>query len=433
MSYGYPQQGYGQQYPPQGQPPFQQQQPYQQQQGYGAPPGPPPGHSPYPQQHGGYGAPPGPPPGHHPSQSFGAPPPGPPPGQYGAPQFGAPPGPPPGQYGQPQAQYGSGPPAPPSMGYVPGQVAPMDMSRQADDLRKAMKGFGTDEKALIAILAPMDPLQAAGVRQAFAQRHRRDLIKDIESETSGYFRDGLVAMVRGPLEQDVVNANKAIKGFGTKESILNDVLLGRSNADLNAIKAHYHHVYHKSLESDVKGDLSMKTERLFDMVLAARRNEESSPVIPQQIEADVSELYRATEGSKIGCDQVAVCAVLTQRSDGQLRAISQAYRQKYHRELAEVLKKNFSGHMEDALLYILFNAEDRAKHDAQLLEAAMAGMGTKDDLLVNRIVRIHWDKHRMSQARGAYRHFFQRDLADRIRGETRGDYEKLMVAIVQSA
>lgn len=430
MSYGYPQQGYGQQYPTQGQPPYQQQQPYGQQ-SYGAPPpGPPPGHSPYPQQHGGYGAPPGPPMGHHPSQSFNAPPgppPGPPPGQYGAP--------PPGQqYGQPQyGGYSSGPPAPPSMGYVPGQVAPMDMSRQADDLRKAMKGFGTDEKALIAILAPMDPLQAAGVRQAFAQRHRRDLIKDIESETSGYFRDGLVAMVRGPLEQDVVNANKAIKGFGTKESILNDVLLGRSNADMNAIKAHYHHVYHKSLESDVKGDLSMKTERLFDMVLAARRNEESSPVIPQQIEADVSELYRATEGSKIGCDQVAVCAVLTQRSDGQLRAISQAYRQKYHRELAEVLKKNFSGHMEDALLFILLNAEDRAKHDAQLLEAAMAGMGTKDDLLVNRIVRIHWDKHRMSQARGAYRHFFQRDLADRIRGETRGDYEKLMVATVQSA
>jgi annexin A7/11 len=39
----------------------------------------------------------------------------------------------------------------------------------------------------------------------------------------------------------------------------------------------------------------------------------------------------------------------------------------------------------------------------------------------------------MSQARGAYKHFFQRDLADRIRGETRGDYEKLMVATVQSA
>ncbi|CAD0112497.1 unnamed protein product [Aureobasidium uvarum] len=432
MSYGYPQQGYGQQYPPQGQTPYQQQQPY------GAPPGPPQGHSPYPQQHGGYGAPQAllwaiirrnrlapllvPRQGSTELlQDSSVPRQAPPPGQYGQPQYGAP------------AQYGSGPPAPPSPGYVPGQVAPMDMSRQADDLRKAMKGFGTDEKALIAILAPLDPLQAAGVRQAFNQRHRRDLLKDIESETSGYFRDGLMAIARGPLEQDVLNANKAIKGFGTKESILNDVLLGRSNADLNAIKAHYHHVYHKSLESDVKSDLSMKTERLFDMVLAARRNEESSPVIPQQIEADITELYRATEGSKIGADQVSVCAIITQRSDGQLRAISQAYRQKYHRELAEVLKKNFSGHMEEALLHVLLSAEDRAKHDAQLLESAMEGMGTKDDLLVNRIVRIHWDKHRMSQARGAYRHFFQRDLADRIRGETRGDYEKLMVAIVQSA
>lgn len=309
----------------------------------------------------------------------------------------------------------------------------MDMSRQADDLRKAMKGFGTDERALIAILAPLDPLQAAGVRQAFNQRHRRDLLKDLESETSGYFRDGLLALARGPLEQDALNVNKAIKGLGTKEGILNDVLLSRSNADMNAIKAHYRHMYGRSLESDVKGDLSLKTERLFDMVLSARRNEESTPVIPQQVDADVTELYRATEGNKIGADQVSVCAVLAQRSDGQLRAISQAYRQKYHRGLEEVLRKNFSGHMEDALLFMLLAAEDRAKHDAQLLEDAMKGLGTKDDLLVNRVVRIHWDRHRMAQARGAYRHFFQRDLADRIRGETRGDYEKLMVACVQSA
>ncbi|KAF2155117.1 Annexin [Myriangium duriaei CBS 260.36] len=428
-----------------GQPPYGQQP-------YGQQPYPPQGgHSPYPPQHNPHGPPPPhgyhqqpPPPGQYgqppPSGQYGQPPPPgqygqpPPPSQYGAPPYGQPQGNQ-GYYGGPPAQggYMSGPPAPPSLGYVPGQLPPMDMSREADAARAAMKGFGTDEKGLIAVMSRLDPLQVEGVKQAFAHRHRRDLIKDIHSETSGYFRDGLIAIARGPLAQDVHNLNDAISGIGTKETVLNDVLLGRSNADMNAIKAAYHRTYKRSLESDVQGDLSMKTERLFNMVLAARRNEDSTPIIPQQVDADVQEVYRATEGQKVGCDQIAVCSILTSKSDGQLRAINQAYQQKYHRSLEEVLKKNFSGHMEDALLFILNNAVDRAKHDASLLEASMAGMGTKDNLLVNRVVRISRDRGRMQQAKAAYRHFYKKELRNRIEGETSGHYERLMVALVDSA
>jgi len=319
------------------------------------------------------------------------------------------------------------------MGYVPGQAAPVDMSREADTVRGAMKGFGTDEKTLIAVLPRLDPLQIAGLKQQYEMRHRRELITDLEKETSGHFRDGLVAIARGPLAQDVFNLNKAIAGMGTKENILNDVLLGRSNADLNAIKGLYQHTYRRSLEADVQGDLSAKTERLFNMILAAHRAEDSAPVMPQQTDADVDNLYRATEGQKMGTDQIMVCSILSSRSDGQIRAISHAYQTKYHRALSEVIKKAFSGHMEDALIFMLSVAEDRAKHDATLLEDSMKGMGTKDDLLVNRVVRIHWDRARMQQANAAYKHFFKKDLAARIKGETRGDYERLMVACVEIA
>lgn len=227
--------------------------------------------------------------------------------------------------------------------------------------------------------------------------------------------------------------NEAIKGLGTKEKMLNDVLLARSNADLNAIKAHYQQMYKKPLESDVRGDLSMKTERLFSMVLAARRQEESAPVIPQQIDQAIRDLYGATEGNKVGADQMTVCSILTSHSDGQIRAISHAYQQKYHRALGDVIKKSFSGHMEDALIFILSAAEDKAKHDADLLEDAMKGAGTKDELLVNRVVMIHWDRQRLSQCKAAYKHFHHKELRSRIQGETRGDYEKLMVACVDSA
>ncbi|QIW94776.1 hypothetical protein AMS68_000294 [Peltaster fructicola] len=421
---------------------------------YGGPPppgqygGPPPPQQGYgaPQQP--YGAGPQAPYGSH--HGHHAPPP--PPGQYGAPPpgpYGQPPtgqyGPPPGQYGHPQGQYGAaqgqyqppqpyaapsqGPAAPPSPGYIPGQTAQYDMTPAADQLRSAMKGFGTDEKALIAVLAPMDALQIAGVKQAFQARHRRDLMKDVRSETGGYFKEALEAVIRGPLEQDCFTIHEAIRGMGTKETALNDTLLGRSNADMNAIKMHYRQMFGRTLEQDVKGDLSMKTERLFEMVMAARRTEESVPVNHQQVEADVNEIYRATEG-KVGSDALLVCSVFSSRSDAQLRAISQVYFDRYRKSLAEVIKKEFSGHMEEALLFILRNAEDRAHHDAELFEEAMKGMGTKESMLIRRIVMIHWDRNRMHQAKGAYHHYYKQELVHRVRGETSGDYGRFLEALV---
>ena len=60
----------------------------------------------------------------------------------------------------------------------------------------------------------------------------------------------------------------------------------------------------------------------------------------------------------------------------------------------------------------------------------MAGAGTKDEALVRRLVMIHWNRDRLQQCKGAYRHFYKRELVDRLKGETSGDYERLCVQIV---
>jgi len=297
----------------------------------------------------------------------------------------------------------------------------------ADLLRKAMKGFGTDEKTLIRILADKDPMQVNAIRIAYHNRHKRHLLNDVQSEVSGWFEEGLCAIIRGPLQQDVVLLRKGTDGPGTKEEILNDVLLGRSNADMNAIKQEFQKTYRTSLESVIKGELSMKTERHFLMVLAANRNEESAPVVPQQIDQDVMDIYRATEG-KTGTDELLVCSIFSQRSNAQIGAIAHTYKQKFTRDLETVIKKEFSGHMERALLHQLRTGTDRAMRDALLLEDAMKGMGTEDRLLVNRVIRVHWDRNHMMQVKGAYQHRFHKSVTSRIRGETSGDYEKLMVA-----
>ncbi|RMD41622.1 hypothetical protein DV735_g3470, partial [Chaetothyriales sp. CBS 134920] len=320
-------------------------------------------------------------------------------------------------------------PTPPSPGYDPRAVAQGDASRDAKALRAAMKGFGTDERALIAILAKPDPLQMGLLRNTYNSILRRDLLSDIESETSGYFRDGLMSLVRGPLAQDVYNVNKAVSGMGTKESLLNDVLIGRTNADIRAIKQTYYNQYHRTMESDIRGDLSMKTEKLFDMILAATRAEEATPIIPQEIERHVGDLYAATIGRSQGADQITVCGILTSRSTGQIRAIAQQFEARYHTTLIKALERRFDGHMEDALVLLIKRASDPAMTDAEQLESAMSGIGTQDFILVQRIVRIHWNRQHLDQVKRAYQHRYKKDLIGRVKGEiSNKHYEALMVA-----
>jgi annexin A7/11 len=86
--------------------------------------------------------------------------------------------------------------------------------------------------------------------------------------------------------------------------------------------------------------------------------------------------------------------------------------------------------MEDALLYQLRHGLDKYMHQAKLLEDAMAGAGTKDHLLVSRVVRVHWDRTNMANVRGAYEQRYRTNLAKRIKGETSGDYERLLLACI---
>lgn len=301
----------------------------------------------------------------------------------------------------------------------------MDMTTTAQELRAAMKGIGTDDNTLIKVLSKLDPLQIAGLRQAYKSRVKRDLEKDINSETSGDYKEALLAIVRGPLLHDAYCVKKAIKGAGTKEHMLNDVLVGRSNADMRAIKAAYHQTFGKDMLLDVADDLSFDTKRHFKMIMAATRNEESSPLYPQQIEQDVNIFHQATKG-KIGAANLQICEILTNRSDGQIRGIAQQCQQSFQKPLDAVIRSQLSGHMEGALLLQLARATDRVMSDATQLEETMEGMGTKDELLIQRVVRAHWNRQHLEQVKGAYRHKYHIALVDRVKGETSGHYKELM-------
>lgn len=293
-----------------------------------------------------------------------------------------------------------------------------------------MKGIGCDEKALIRILTSpkyANPWVMAQLVRDYNTRFIRDLAKDIESETRSDLETTLLALLRGPLETDARVLDKAINRMGTDEDALNDVLLCRSNADLRAIQTEYRRLKNRDLLVDIKGDVGDSLFRLYSMLLAGTRAEDAAPVLPHDIDAKVTELQRATEGT-LGVNAVAVAQVFASSSGPQIAAMADAYRRKYHRDLHHVIEKEFRGDMEDVLLRILQTSQDRAAADAnRLREALIKG---KSRLLAHRVVALYWDRSRLDAAKAAYKSKFGRPLAKDVKELLGGDFEDVMLALV---
>ncbi|PTB35589.1 hypothetical protein M441DRAFT_84485 [Trichoderma asperellum CBS 433.97] len=339
--------------------------------------------------------------------------------------------------------YGAAPygyniqPTPASPGYDPAQklmVQRIDTSADVEALRKAMKGMGCDERALVRVFANhkyQNPWAFQQLRNDYESRFMRDLVKDVKGETRGDFEDALVALIRGPLDHDVYTLDKALDRAGTDEEALMDVLLCRSNADIRAIAAEYRHVKGKDLLAAIKDDVDDTLFRLYSMVLSATRAEDAAPVVPADIDHKITELQRATEGI-IGTNDIAVAQIFTSANAAQLRAMSIAYQHKYHRSLQDVIEREFRGDMEDALLRMLTSAtEDGGKADADALRAPLLKTLQNKKIITYRVLRLYWgDRARLYAAQAAHQKFYHKTLTKELKESLSGDYENLMVALI---
>ncbi|KAG6916109.1 hypothetical protein DXG01_008383 [Tephrocybe rancida] len=349
--------------------------------------------------------------------------------------------PPPGfqQYGElPHLQYNGfmvpNPRAPPRGFGVP-KVDGYNPVADAEAIKKACKGFGTDNTALINTLTKLTPLKMDALAEHYVTTNGKVLVDLLDKETSGYFGMGIHALATGPLAWDVELLYSALAGAGTDEDLLTEILLDRSSEDLYRLTVEFKHRYKEDLAVKIKGDLSGQTEKMFIIALNAHRPVDATPIDNALVEKDVLDLYAAGQ-ARTGTDETTFFNIFLTRSRPHLSAVCHAYNMKY-RSLTKVIKSEFSGHVRTALLFVAEGVKRKRDgkgiwRDAKLIDKAMVGFGTKDKQLVYRMVRAHWVPGRMAAIAEAYQRRTGKTLESRVKSEASGSYEKLMVALLKA-
>lgn len=296
-----------------------------------------------------------------------------------------------------------------------------------DALRKAMKGLGTDEKAIIDILANRTSDQRAHLPKQYKTMFGRDLVSDLKSELTGKFEDVVVAMMYTLPEFDARELRRAMQGAGTDESVLIEILCSRSNEEMKKIKKVYSEIFPgRDLESDISSETSGHFKRVLISLVQANR-EDHAHFNQNDVLKDVQELMDAGE-NRWGTDEAKFNQILVSKARPYVAAVMLAYESQTGKPFEETLKSEMSGDLLESMLAITECIWDTPRYFARRLKKSMAGAGTADHQLIRIVVsRCEIDmgdiKQRFEEENG-------KTLEHWIEHDTSGDYKRMLLALV---
>ncbi|XP_063231391.1 annexin B10 [Bacillus rossius redtenbacheri] len=292
-------------------------------------------------------------------------------------------------------------------------------------LRTAMKGFGTDEQAIIDILTHRSNEQRQEIAKFFTAEYGRNLMEDLESELSGKFEDLIMALMLPPADYLAKELNRAMDGLGTDEHTLVEILCTKNNKEIQEIVDAYERLFDRPLAEHMCSETSGDFRRLLTLIVTGVRNDGS--VDPGKAREQAEQLHASGE-LKVGTDEEVFNRILSHESHQQLRLIFTEYKNVTGRSIEQALESEMSGELLEAMLAIVECVQSPAAYFAKRLHWAMEGMGTRDRTLIRIIVsRSEID---LGTIKHEYERLYDKTLESAVKDETSGDYKHALVALI---
>ncbi|NP_001082368.1 annexin A1 gene 1 L homeolog [Xenopus laevis] len=313
----------------------------------------------------------------------------------------------------------------PSLKANPGFNAAAD----AANLDKAIKAKGVDEGTIIDILTKRTNSERQQIRAAYQQLTGKTLDDALKKCLKSHLEEVVLGLLKTPAQYDAHELRGAIKGLGTDEDRLIEILVSRTNSEIKEINKVYKEEFKKDLAKDIAGDTSGDFQKTLLALAKGERNEDAR-INEDQADNDARALYEAGEKRK-GTDVPTFINILTTRSYPQIQKVLQRYARYSKNDLNKAIDLEMKGDLEKSLMSIVKCASSKPAYFAERFYLAMKGSGTRHNALIRLLVsRSETD---LNEIKTCYKRLYGKSLRQAIMEEKlKGDYETIMLAMCGS-
>ncbi|XP_050967154.1 annexin A1a [Labeo rohita] len=309
-----------------------------------------------------------------------------------------------------------------------GTVKPFAQFSAAADagiLDKAIKAKGVDEATIIEVLVRRSNAQRQQIKAAYQQSASKPLDVALKAALKGELEEVVLGLLMTPAQYDAFILHGAMKGLGTDEDTLVEILASRTNKEIREIKQAYKQDYKKDLDAAIKSETSGDFRNALLSLCKGTRSEDRA-VDETLADKDARALYEAGEKRK-GTDCATFIDILTSRNPSHLRRVFQLYSKYSKVDVAKALDLELKGDIENCLISVVKCAGNKSAFFAEKLNQAMKGSGYKGKILTRILVsRSEIDLAHIKQE---YQKIFSKSLYQDIQDDTKGDYEKILLAL----
>ncbi|XP_055927703.1 annexin-B12-like isoform X1 [Argiope bruennichi] len=225
------------------------------------------------------------------------------------------------------------------------------------------------------------------------------------------------------VENVVSRLRKAMRGIGTDEKVIIDILTGHSNSQRQIIKKKYKTIYGRVLEEDIKSELGGHFE---DVCLA---------LLTPLAEYIVDSFYFAIKGLRT--DEKCIIELLISLESMDLRYVKTVFKEKYNQDLDEFLISGLTGEIKSLVAMLITKErefyvevdEELAEADAQhMANASLSKTWKAEDFLISFLTTRN--KPQLRAAVAVYEKITGHSFKQSIRNEFGGSVKHALLALV---
>ncbi|XP_078068815.1 annexin A10-like [Mustelus asterias] len=305
-------------------------------------------------------------------------------------------------------------------------TADFNPGEDAETLASALQEMECNKDALIEILTQRSNAQRLIIAQVYNDSYGQDLVTELKEKLSDHFKEVMVGLMYPPTFFDAYELRNAMKGAGTDENCLTEILASRTNNEINAINE----VYMMQFDVPIQNDIESETSGHFRdalVMLAQGAREEGYEYEDQELAVqDATILWEACQNNTSE-DRNLLLEFLCRKSYQQLWMAFQQFQLVSGQDIVEALSDCCDGNFKELLVAIVLCVRDKAAYFAYKLYSAINDFGFHNKTVIR--ILISRSELDLMNVKRNYQERYGNSLTEDIRQYASGHYEAALSAI----